>query len=175
MDLKIVPCNYNAHAAAILDIFNDAILNSTALYEYEPRTMEFMATWFTAKAQANFPVIGAEDQDGKLVGFASYGHFRNWPAYKYSVEHSVYVHKDSRGAGVGTLLMREVIRTVQQNGYHMLIGGIDATNQPSIRLHERLGFAHCATIAHAGFKFGNWLDLVFYQLLLPTPEEPVDG
>jgi phosphinothricin acetyltransferase len=172
--MQIIRCE-NRHAGAILAILNDAIVNSTALYDYQPRTPAMMQTWLEAKARGNYPVIGVEDDKGELMGFASYGPFRAWPAYKYSVEHSVYVDARFRGKGLGKLLLKEVIGAATEQDYHMLIGGIDASNATSVALHLRLGFSHCATIRQAGFKFGRWLDLEFYQLLLPTPARPVDG
>ncbi len=173
--MQFIECTYPAHANAILDIFNDAIVNSTALYDYQPRQPESMVSWFKTKEMGNFPVIGAIDQFDRLLGFASYGTFRNWPAYKYSIEHSVYIHPDHRRQGVGLALMQQLILTATEKQYHTMIGGIDMTNTSSIALHEQLGFTHTGTIQHAGFKFGRWLDLGFYQLLLETPVEPVDG
>lgn len=173
--MKFIKCTYSAHADAILEIFNDAIVNSTALYDYQPRQPESMIGWFKTKDIGNFPVIGAVDQSNQLLGFASYGTFRNWPAYKYSIEHSVYVHPDHRRQGIGLALMQQLILAATEQQYHTMIGGIDMTNLSSIALHERLGFSHTGTIQHAGFKFGRWLDLGFYQLLLETPFEPVDG
>jgi L-amino acid N-acyltransferase len=174
--MKTIPCTYDDHAARILEIFNDAILSSTALYEYKPRTMETMAQWFRNKEAGHFPVIGAMDEaTGVLLGFASYGTFRAFPAYKYSVEHSVYVHRDHRGKGLGRALLQSVIEAATAQNMHLLVGGIDAANQASIALHESLGFTHSGTITQAGFKFGRWLDLAFYQRILATPEQPVDG
>jgi L-amino acid N-acyltransferase len=173
--MKLVDCTFDPHAPAILEIFNDAILNSTALYEYKPRTMETMQTWFATKATNRFPVIGAVNDAGALMGFASYGAFRAFPANKYSVEHSVYVHANHRGQGVSVVLMKALIERARAAELHTLIGGIDAANTTSIALHEKLGFTHAGTIRHAAFKFGRWLDLAFYQLLLDTPAQPVDG
>lgn len=170
-----VHCSFERHAEAILEIFNDAILNSTALYEYKPRTLETMRAWFDTKQAGGFPVIGVEDGAGVLLGFGSYGTFRAFPAFKYTVEHSVYVHKDHRGRGLGRTLMRELIATARQNGLHAMMGGIDASNAGSIALHEQLGFKHVATLPEVGFKFGRWLDLAFYQQILDTPLHPVDG
>jgi len=96
-----VHCTHERHAPAILAIFNEAIVNSTALYDYQPRPLESMKTWFDTKQQGNFPVIGLEDSQGQLLAFGSYGTFRAWPAYKYTAEHSVYVHRDHRGRGLG--------------------------------------------------------------------------
>lgn len=162
-------------SSQILDIFNDAILNSTALYDYKPRTMDMMAAWFEAKAKGNYPVIGFVTPEGELLGFGSYGTFRAWPAYKYTVEHSLYVAPKRRGAGLGRMLLREIITCAQQQNYHVLVGGIDSQNTTSIALHKKFGFEHAGTIRQAGFKFGRWLDLDFYQLILSTPTEPRDG
>lgn len=94
-DLRFVTCTHDEHASEILAIFNDAIVHSTALYDYKPRAPESMVGWFKAKEAGRYPVIGAVDDEGRLLGFASYGSFRAWPAYKYSIEHSVM----SRGPG----------------------------------------------------------------------------
>jgi L-amino acid N-acyltransferase len=172
--MKLIDCTFDRHAAAILDIFNDAIANSTALYEYKPRSMETMVNWFATKTANRFPVIGALDDDGTLMGFASWGTFRAFPANKYSVEHSVYVQKDYRGQGASVALMNALIARAREAQLHTLIGGIDAANDVSISLHKKLGFAHAGTIQHAAFKFDRWLDLAFYQLILETPSHPVD-
>jgi L-amino acid N-acyltransferase YncA len=173
--MRVIQCEQNRHAEAILAIFNEAIVNSTALYDYKPRTLETIAAWFDTKSKGKFPVIGIENDSGDLMGFGSYGTFRAWPAYKYSVEHSLYVDARFRRQGVGKRLLRELIATAREQDYHILVGGIDATNSASIRLHEGLGFTHCGTIRQAGFKFGRWLDLSFYQLILSTPSDPIDG
>lgn len=173
--MRLVQCEQQRHANAILAILNEAIANSTALYDYKPRTIEIMAAWFETKAKGNFPIIGIENEAGELMGFASYGIFRAFPAYKYTVEHSVYVDARFRGKGLGKRLLQEIITAAQKQQYHVLIGGIDASNAVSIQLHEAMGFAHCGTIKQAGFKFGRWLDLAFYQLILSAPSQPVDG
>lgn len=173
--MQLVACSLAEHGGAILEILNDAIANSTALYDYRPREPSSMLGWFEAKRAGHFPVWGALDAAGSLQGFASYGSFRAWPAYKYSVEHSVYVARGHRGQGVGTQLMRRLVQSATEQQLHALIGGIDATNTASVAFHERLGFVHAGTIKEAGFKFGRWLDLAFYQLLLPTPTTPIDG
>lgn len=175
MFMTIIECNLPHHGEAIRLIFNEAIANSTALYDYKPRSAETIQAWFDLKAKGNFPIIGAVSDSGELMGFASYGTFRAFPAYKYTVEHSVYVDVRFRGRGVGRRLLGEIIKAARKQEVHVLVGGIDATNAASIALHERLGFAHCGTIRQAGFKFGRWLDLAFYQLILETPSKPADG
>lgn len=175
MNMKLVACTPERHAEAILAILNEAIVHSTALYDYQPRSMAQMATWFETKQQQGWPVIGMEDETGTLLGFASYGSFRNFPAYKYSVEHSVYVHRAHRGQGIGRTLMQALIEAARAQGLHMLVGVIDSANAGSKQLHAELGFVHGGTLRQAGFKFGRWLDIDFYQLILDTPLEPVDG
>lgn len=172
---RTVSCTHARHAQAILDIFNEAIAHSTALYDYHPRPLASMGPWFEAKNKGHFPVVGLEDEAGTLLAFGSYGAFRAFPAYKYTVEHSVYVHPDHRGKGLGKAIMLALIDAAREQGLHALMGAIDATNAGSIALHERLGFRHVGTLPQVGFKFGRWLDLAFYQLLLDTPLKPVDG
>ncbi|STQ91767.1 GNAT family N-acetyltransferase [Iodobacter fluviatilis] len=173
--MRIVSCTYARHAEQILYIFNEAIENSTALYDYTPRPLASMVDWFADKEARQLPVLGFENDAGVLLGFASYGAFRVRPAFKYAIEHSIYIHPDYRGQGLGKKLLLLIIEKAQEQGYHTLIGGIDAENTASIALHQQLGFSHAGTIKQSGFKFGRWLDLAFYQLILPTPENPVDG
>ncbi|HEV2620259.1 MAG TPA: GNAT family N-acetyltransferase [Acidobacteriaceae bacterium] len=163
------------HAPQILAVFNEAIANSTALWDYEPRTMTAMEAWFDVKERDRFPVIGVVDHNDKLLAFGSYGPFRAWPAYKYTIEHSVYVEKESRGKGLGRNLLGRLIEEASDQGFHTMIGGIESQNAASRALHEAMGFEQCAEFRQVGFKFGRWLDLTFYQLLLNGPDNPTDG
>ena len=174
-DFQLISCELEKHGQEILDIFNDAILNSTALYEYQPRTLETIEAWFSMKKAGGFPVIGLLDSSGTLLGFASYGAFRPQPAYKYTVEHSVYVHTAFRGRGYGRVLLDALVSSARVDDRHALIGVIGAENEASRRLHESLGFHRVATLPQVGFKFGRWLDAVMYQLTLQTPAHPSDG
>ncbi|MEI7901498.1 MAG: N-acetyltransferase family protein [bacterium] len=167
--MNFVSCTHAKHAAAILAIFNDAILHSTALYEEQPRPPESMIDWFRTKEAGGFPVIGAEDASGRLAGFATYGTFRAYAGYRHTAEHSVYVQKEFQGQGLGHALMTRLIETATLRHIHTLVGVIDAGNPASIALHEKLGFTQAGTLKEAGTKFGRWLDVRFYQLILDTP------
>jgi phosphinothricin acetyltransferase len=173
--MDFVNCTYKSHSIEILEILNEVILNSTALYDYEPRTMESMTMWFSNKEKGNFPIIGVVDSNGQLMGFASYDTFRAWPAYKYSVEHCVYIHSNHRGKGIGKKLLKALIGMAKQQQYHTMIAGLDVSNIGSKVLHEKLGFVNTGTINEVAFKFDRWLDLGFYQLILNTPLNPKDG
>ena len=154
------------HLDAIRGIFNEAIANSTALYEDEPRSAEFMESWLEAKQKGKYPVLGVTNDEGVLMGFATYGPFRPHPGYRFTVEHSIYVDDRFRGQGLGKLLLQRIVAAAEAQGYHTMIGVIDADNAASITLHERHAFSQCSHIRHAGFKFGRWLDVVMYQRVL---------
>lgn len=157
----------------ILAIYNEAILTTTAVYTYEAQTLENRQRWFQAQAEEGFPIFVYE-VERKVAGFATYDHFRAWPAYKYSVEHSVYVNTLYRKRGIGTKLLDAVIESANARGYKTLIAGIDAENVNSIALHEKKGFHHVGTIQNAGYKFKHWLDLAFYQRQLVGPKQPIE-
>ncbi|HEO8419392.1 GNAT family N-acetyltransferase [Niallia sp. FSL W8-0635] len=158
----------------VLEIYNDAILHTTAVYDYRAHSLEDRKVWFNQKTEGGYPLFVFEE-DGKVLGFATYGPFRAWPAYKYSIEHSVYVHKEARKKGIGTKLLKVLIERAEEESYATLIAGIDSTNQGSIFIHEKLGFTYSGTIKKAGYKFEKWLDLAFYQLELKGPESPKEG
>lgn len=171
MSFKIKPCT-SKQLPEILEIFNDAILNSMALYDYKIRTLDSMNAWYDDKVKNNYPLIGAYDDNDLLLGFATYGMFRVRPAYKYTVEHSVYVRADKRGHGIGKILLLEIIKNAEAQNFHVLVGVIDASNEVSIKMHENEGFTLVGILKQSGYKFGKWLDAAFYQLILKTPENP---
>lgn len=144
-----VICCREDHLEAIRAIYNDAILHTTALYEYQPRSVETIQSWWQAKQQAGYPVLGVERADGTLAGFASWGPFRPFPAFKYSVEHSVYVAADSRGAGIGRGLLEAIIAEALRHDVHLLVGAIDATNAASLALH-RAAQGSCMPVRSVG-------------------------
>lgn len=169
-----MPCT-TAHLGAIREIYNQAILTSTALYEYAPRSEAVILEWFESRMRDGVPILGVEWEPGVLAGFATWGPFRPRPAYKYTAEHSVYVDERFRGRGIGRLLLEAIVAEAGRQDLHVLVAGIDANNAASIALHRAVGFVHCGTIRESGFKFGRWLDLSFWQLVLRTPAQPVDG
>lgn len=173
--VTLTECSEACHAEAILAILNHAIETSTAIYDYKPRPMSAMTAWFRSRHEAGIPVIGLENKSGQLLGFTTWGPFRPFAAFKYAAEHSLYVHENARGQGLGSKLMQELVSRAQHHQLHCLIAGIDSSNQASIGLHLRSGFKHVGTITEAGYKFGHWRDLAFYQLLLKTPEQPIEN
>lgn len=149
----------------LLEIYNDIIVNTTAVYDYEPHTIDMRRQWFETKQAQGFPVFVAE-VDGRVAGFSSMGPFRAWAAYKFSVENSIYVATEHRGKGIGKRLLSPVIESSRDMGMHTILAGIDATNEASIRLHKHFGFKEVASFKEVGWKFGRWLDLSFFQLML---------
>ncbi|SFC92117.1 phosphinothricin acetyltransferase [Flexibacter flexilis DSM 6793] len=149
----------------ILSITNDAILHSTAHYAYEPQTLAVQTQWFEDKLAQNWPVIVAE-ADGKAVGFGTYGSFRVREGYRFTVEHSVYLQDDFQGRGIGQMLLLELVRLAKTQGFHTMIGVIDAANTGSCAFHARNGFEQVGHLRQVGYKFGQWLDLVLMQKML---------
>jgi len=150
---------------AILEIYNEAVANTTASWDYEPWTPVQHADWYAHKAELGFPLLVAED-DGVVVGYATYSAFREKIGYALTREHSVYLAPDARGRGIGKLLMVRLIEVARRDGVHVLVGALSADNEASIRLHESLGFAEVGRLPQTGRKFGRWLDLVYVQLVL---------
>jgi phosphinothricin acetyltransferase len=154
-----------ADLAAMLAIYNDAVLTTTAVYDYKPRSDEQQTAWFAAKREQGLPILVADD-GGAIAGFASYGPFRPWPAYLHSVENSLYVAPDRRGQGIGSQLLPALIQRAAERALHTMIAGIDAANDASLRLHAKFGFERVAQFREVGWKFECWLDLAFLQLML---------
>jgi L-amino acid N-acyltransferase YncA len=149
----------------ILDIVNFSILHTTANYNYDIQSLETQLKWFEDKQSKKYPVIVADFQ-GKAIGFGTYGMFREKIGYQFTVEHSVYVDNSFIGKGIGGLLLAELIALARHEGYHAMIGGIDAENSGSIAFHKKFGFIENGILKEVGFKFGKWLDLLFMQLIL---------
>jgi L-amino acid N-acyltransferase len=148
---------------AVLAIYNEVIRTSTAIYREEPATLEERRAWNEARKANGYPLLVARTASAPVAGFATFGDFRAWPGYRFTVEHSVHVAEDHRGQGIGTALMRALLERGAACGKHVMVAGIDADNTGSIRMHERLGFEATGHLKEVGWKFGRWLDLVFMQ------------
>lgn len=150
----------------ILEIYNEAVLNTTATYDCEPRTMEHRVAWFEEHQKLDYPVFVAQDDSGRIVGWSALNQYHARPGYRFTTENSVYVAADQRGRGVGKLLMPPLVAAARERGLHAILAGIDATNQASLRLHASFGFEQVARFKEVGFKFGRWLDVIYMELLL---------
>ena len=151
--------------SGIMEIYNDAVLSTTAIWNDVLVDLENRREWFAARKSRGFPVIVAI-LDGKVAGYASYGDWRAFDGYRHTREHSVYVHKDARGHGIGKKLMQALIDHAAGNDVHVLIAAIESENTASIRLHESLGFRVVGRFSEVGTKFGRWLDLTCMELKL---------
>jgi len=155
----------------MLEIFNDAIVNTTAVWRDAPEDLASRRSWFEGRQAREFPVMIAAEGD-QVLGFGSYGDFRMFDGYRHTVEHSIYVRSDRRRVGLGRALLEALVDHARAHRVHAMIGGIEAGNQASLALHSAMGFREVARMPQVGCKFGRWLDLVFVQLLLdsrPTP------
>jgi len=154
-----------ADLPAILTIYNDAVLHTTASYDLEPVSIANRAAWMAGHEERGEPVIVAE-LGGEVAGFGAYGPFRTKAGYRFTVEHSVYVSAGRRGQGIGRLLLEPLIAHARSAGMHTMIAGIDAENEVSLRLHRSCGFFEVARFRQVGHKFGRWLDLICLELVL---------
>ena len=155
----------HADLPGILEIYNEAVSNTTATYEYEPKTLDQRLAWFEDHLKAGYPVFVAEDGQ-RIVGWSALNPFHARAGYRFTTENSVYVAADQRGRGIGKLLMPPLIAGARERGLHAIIAGIDAENEASIRLHAAFGFEKVARLKQVGFKFGRWLDVIYMELVL---------
>ena len=164
MSIKLRPATLN-DLPAVLEIVNYEILNTTAIWDYDIRTLEQQIEILNEKQNKNFPFLVAE-KEGKIAGFGTYGTFRHKIGYRFTVEHSVYVHKNFHGNGIGATLLNELIEIAKTQKLHTMIGVIDSENHGSISFHQKMGFEMVGHIKQTGYKFDRWLDSVFMQLML---------
>lgn len=164
-----------ADADGICEIYNHAVEHTTAIWNDILVDAEDRRMWLTGRQQAGFPVLVAVEDTAtdptrpqQILGYATYGPYRPHDGYRHTVEHSVYVHTDAQGRGLGSALMAAIIEHARRHDVHVMVAGIDAANLGSIRLHERLGFARVGLLTEVGTKFGSWLDLAFLQLTLDS-------
>ncbi len=162
-----------ADLEAIAEIYNDAVVNTTAIWNDTIVDVDDRAVWLAERLRVGYPVIVAADETG-VLGYASFGDWRAFDGYRHTIEHSVYVHKDQRGRGIGKTLMIELIERARAIDKHVMVAAIESENAGSIALHEKLGFVETGRMPQVGTKFDRWLDLTFLQLVLdqrPFPDE----
>lgn len=161
-----------ADIEGIVAIYNDAVVHTTAIWNEATIDAADRRAWLADRARAGYPVLAAVDADGVVLGYASFGDWRAWDGYRHTVEHSVYVRAGQRGQGIGKALMLGLIDRARSIGKHVMVAGIEARNKESIRLHEQLGFEPAGVLRQVGSKFGGWLDLAFFQLVLDQRAGP---
>lgn len=157
--------------SGILEIYNDAVLTTTATYDYEPRTLSHRLAWFDDHAKTGFPIFVAINETGRIVGWSALNRYHDRVGYRFTSENSIYIAPDYRGQGIGRLLLDPLVKSAEKIGLHVIIAAIDSTNEPSIRLHRRAGFETVGHFKRVGYKFNRWLDVVYMELLLPEPPE----
>ncbi|MFN0135218.1 MAG: N-acetyltransferase family protein [Phycisphaerae bacterium] len=150
-----------ADLPSINEIYNHYVRTSTCTYAYEPDTMQEREAWWREHGGA-YPVI-VLDRGETVVGWGSLSKFRPREGYRFTCENSIYLHPDWCGQGHGGVILAELVRLAGQHGFHSIIAGICATQEPSIRLHARAGFVEVARMLEVGFKFDRWLDVVYMQ------------
>lgn len=150
----------------IMDIYNDAVANTTAIWNEDVVDLANRKAWFAARRERDFPVLVAM-RGKQIIGYASYGDWRAFDGFRHTVEHSVYIRGEARGTGTGKRLMKALIDRAGFNGVHVMVGCIEAENVASIKLHEKLGFRMVGRFSEVGIKFGRWLDLACMELRVP--------
>ena len=161
-----------ADIPSITEIYNHAVVNTTAIWNDTEVDIANRSNWLADRVRLGYPVLVAIDEEGQVVGYASFGDWRAFDGYRHTVEHSVYVRVDQRGKGTGEKLMKALIERARDVGKHIMVAGIEANNLGSVRLHEKLGFEHVGHFKQVGTKFGKWLDLAFMQLTLDVGGVP---
>ena len=152
-------------AEAVRDIYNVEVAESTVTFDLVPRSVADQLAWIDEHSGGH-PAIVAVDDDETVVGFASLTPYRPRPAYATTVEDSVYVRRDQRGAGVGRLLLADLVDLARDHGFHSAIARIVGGHDASIALHRACGFEQIGIEREVGRKFGKWLDVVLMQKLL---------
>ncbi|MDN5600809.1 MAG: N-acetyltransferase family protein [Brachybacterium sp.] len=154
------------HAGGIAAIYNHAVEHTTAIWNERLVDAADRAAWLAERQGSGFPVLVALEDDGTVLGYATYGPWRPHDGYRHTVEHSLYVREGLRGRGTGSALLTALLERARAQGIHVMVAGIDASNEGSVRLHERFGFTRVGVLPQVGTKFGRWLDLAFLQLVL---------
>jgi phosphinothricin acetyltransferase len=153
-----------ADAEAIRAIYNVEVAESTVTFDLVPRSLEAQLAWIREHSGAHPAIVATHD--GEVTGFGSLSPYKERPAYMTTVEDSVYVRRDQRGAGVGHLLLGELLRLAEAYGYHSVVARIVGGHDASIALHRRCGFEIIGTEREVGRKFSKWLDVTVMQRML---------
>jgi phosphinothricin acetyltransferase len=156
----------------ILDIYNDAVANTTAIWNDSLVDLANRQAWYDLRQQQGYPILVAVNATGQVLGYASFGDWRPFDGFRHSVENSVYVRDDQRGLGLGGRLLAPLLDRARACGKHVMVAAIEGGNSASIRLHERYGFTITGQMPQVGLKFGRWLDLTFMQLILDPDASP---
>jgi L-amino acid N-acyltransferase len=167
MELRIVPATQE-HIQGIADIYNEAIANTTATFDTDPKTLDDRGEWLAAHGD-RFPVLvalAADPADCTVLGWASVSEYSPRPAYRFTGEESVYVRADARGQGIGKALLGALVEQARARGFRTLIGRVVAGNAASERAHACCGFEEVGRLREVGSKFGLWLDVLFLQVML---------
>jgi L-amino acid N-acyltransferase YncA len=152
-------------AEALARIYNYFVLNTVITFEEEPVSAATMATRVAEVQSASLPWLVAE-VDGVVVGYTYASKWKVRSAYRYSVETTIYLEQGREGQGLGTRLYSELLRILREQGIHAAMGGAALPNEASVALHEKLGFERVATFRQVGFKFQQWVDVAYWQILL---------
>jgi len=150
---------------AILEIYNDAVLTTTATYDYEPRSLDHRMAWYEDHVLKNLPVFVAVES-GKTVGWSSLSRYHDRKGYRFTCENSIYIAPAHRGRGIGSLLLAPLIERAEKLGMHAIIAVIDASNEASVRLHAKFGFVQVGHFKQVGYKFDRWLDVIYMERIL---------
>ena len=165
MENPLIRTASRADMPAVLEIYNEVVANTTAIYDDSQRGLEQQMVWFETKEQSGFPIFVSEI-DGRVAGYGTYGPFRPWACYRPTVELGLHVSASMRGRGLGRAMLSHLISDAKRREFHSMMAGIDAGNSASLKLHAQFGFREVGRIPQVAYKFDRWLDLVFMQLLL---------
>jgi len=155
-----------ADLPSVLAVYNEAVLTTTASYDYEARSLDHRRQWFIDHQENDYPIFVADLPGSGVVGWSSLNQYQARPGYRFTAENSIYVLSTHRGQGVGKRLLSPLIAAAQARGLHVILAGIDSENQVSIRLHQSFGFRQVAHFREIGYKFHRWLDVIYMQLIL---------
>ena len=179
---RLLPMNNTVHirpfeahdAAAVAAIYSHHVLTGTATFEEVPPDEGEMAARLSGLVGEGFPVLVACSPSDEVIGYAYAGPYKTRSAYRFTVEDSIYIHKDYHRRGIGKALLSALIPACVSRGYKQVLAVIgDSENHGSIGLHRSCGFVPVGTARYLGFKFGRWLDVVYMQLSIQT-EHSID-